>query len=79
MFPEPDKLDLPRENAGSRSGSATAGTSASGSSWPAPRCRSCSRPCCAAFRRCGLAIPFEEIPFKDDRLAYGVYSLPCAW
>ena len=26
-----------------------------------------------------LAIPFEEIPFKDDRLAYGVYSLPCEW
>ena len=26
-----------------------------------------------------LAIPFEEIPFKNDRLAYGVYSLPVNW
>lgn len=26
-----------------------------------------------------LAIPFDEIPFKDDRLAYGVYSLPVRW
>ena len=26
-----------------------------------------------------LAIPFDEIPFKHDRLAYGVYELPVAW
>ncbi len=26
-----------------------------------------------------LAIPFDEVPFKHDRLAYGVYELPVAW
>ena len=26
-----------------------------------------------------LAIPFEEVPFKHDRLAYGVYELPVHW
>jgi cytochrome P450 len=27
----------------------------------------------------GLAVPIEEIPFKHDRLAYGVYELPVTW
>ncbi|MBW0019009.1 MAG: cytochrome P450 [Mycobacterium sp.] len=26
-----------------------------------------------------LAVPLEEIPFKHDRLAYGVYELPVTW
>jgi cytochrome P450 len=26
-----------------------------------------------------LAVPFEDIPFKHDRLAYGVYELPVTW
>jgi cytochrome P450 len=26
-----------------------------------------------------LAVGIEEIPFKDDRLAYGVYELPVTW
>ncbi len=26
-----------------------------------------------------LAIPFDEVPFKHDRLAYGVYELPVNW
>jgi len=26
-----------------------------------------------------LAIPFEDVEFKHDRLAYGVYALPVAW
>ena len=26
-----------------------------------------------------LAIPFDEVPFKHDRLAYGVYELPVIW
>lgn len=34
------------------------------------------------FRRIptlALDIPIEEVPFKDDRLAYGVYELPVTW
>jgi cytochrome P450 len=34
------------------------------------------------FRRIptlGLACPIEDIPFKHDRLAYGVYELPVTW
>ncbi|GAA1990625.1 cytochrome P450 [Catenulispora subtropica] len=27
----------------------------------------------------GLAVPFEEIPFRHDMLVYGVRSLPVAW
>lgn len=26
-----------------------------------------------------LAVPFEDVPFKHDRLAYGVYELPVTW
>ncbi|OBA81640.1 cytochrome [Mycobacterium sp. 1164966.3] len=26
-----------------------------------------------------LAVPFENVPFKDDRLTYGVYELPVTW
>lgn len=26
-----------------------------------------------------LAIPFDEVPFQHDRLAYGVYELPVTW
>jgi hypothetical protein len=26
-----------------------------------------------------LAIPIEDVPLKDDRLAYGVYELPVTW
>ena len=26
-----------------------------------------------------LAVPIEDVPFKDDRLAYGVYELPVKW
>jgi hypothetical protein len=26
-----------------------------------------------------LAVPFDEVPFKHDRLAYGVYELPVTW
>jgi cytochrome P450 len=34
------------------------------------------------FRRIptiGLAVPIEKIPFKHDRLAFGVYELPVTW
>jgi cytochrome P450 len=26
-----------------------------------------------------LAVPIDDIPFKHDRLAYGVYELPVNW
>ncbi|MCW2554074.1 MAG: cytochrome, partial [Mycobacterium sp.] len=26
-----------------------------------------------------LGVPFDEVPFKHDRLAYGVYDLPVTW
>src|SRR5689334_17682439 len=26
-----------------------------------------------------LAVPFDEVPFKHDRLAFGVYELPVTW
>ena len=59
--------------------SATAGTSASASSLPARNCRSSSTRCFAAFPTLELAVPIEDIPFKHDRLAYGVYELPVTW
>ncbi|HZQ30379.1 MAG TPA: cytochrome P450 [Mycobacterium sp.] len=31
------------------------------------------------IRSLRLAIPVEEVPFKHDRLAYGVYELPVSW
>ena len=35
--------------------------------------------CSAAFPPWQLAVPLEDIPFKHDRLAYGVYELPVTW
>jgi cytochrome P450 len=26
-----------------------------------------------------LAVPIDELPFKHDALAYGIYELPVAW
>lgn len=26
-----------------------------------------------------LAVPFEEVPFKEDMTVYGVHSLPVTW
>jgi cytochrome P450 len=34
------------------------------------------------FRRVptlAVGVPIEDIPFKHDRLAYGVYELPVTW
>src|SRR6201999_1472742 len=52
QFPEPDRLDLRRDD-GPHVGLAMAGTNAWVSSWPGWSCRSCCRRSSGAFPRCG--------------------------
>jgi cytochrome P450 len=51
MFPQPDKLDLARENAGQQLGFGYGRHQCVGQQLARPRCRSCSTPCCAGSRR----------------------------
>ena len=61
------------------SASATAATSASASNWLALRLQIVFHTLLRRIPTLKLAIPFDEVPFKHDRLAYGVYELPVTW
>ena len=79
MFPEPDKLDLRRQNAGQQVGFGYGRHQCVGQQLARAEMQIVFQTLLRRIPTLRLAIPFEEIPFKDDRLAYGVYSLPCAW
>ena len=78
VFETPDELDLTR-TARRTWPSASARTSASASNWPASSCRRSSRRLYARIPTLRLAVPFEEIKFKDNTLVYGVQALPVTW
>jgi cytochrome P450 len=79
MFPEPDKLDLQRENAGQQVGFGYGRHQCVGQQLARAEMQIVFQTLLRRIPTLRLAIPFDEIPFKDDRLAYGVYSLPCEW
>ena len=79
MFPEPHKLDLRRQNAGQQVGFGYGRHQCVGQQLARAEMQIVFQTLLRRIPTLRLAIPFEEIPFKDDRLAYGVYSLPCAW
>ncbi len=78
-FPEPEKLDLRRENAGQQLGFGYGRHQCVGQQLARAEMQIVFQTLLRRIPTLRLAIPFEEIPFKDDRLAYGVYSLPCEW
>lgn len=79
MFPAPDKLDLQRENAGQQVGFGYGRHQCVGQQLARAEMQIVFQTLLRRIPTLRLAIPFEQIPFKDDRLAYGVYSLPCEW
>jgi cytochrome P450 len=79
MFAEPDKLDLARENAGEEIGFGYGRHQCVGQQLARAEMQIVFHTLLRRIPTMRLAIPLEEVPFKDDRLAYGVYSLPIDW
>lgn len=78
-FPEPDKLDLARENAGQQLAFGYGRHQCVGQQLARAEMQIVFPTLLRRIPTLRLAIPFDEVPFKHDTLAYGVYSLPCEW
>jgi cytochrome P450 len=78
-FPNPDTLDLTRENAKEELGFGFGRHQCVGQQLARAELQIVFHTLLRRIPTMKLAIPFEEVPFKDDRLAYGVYSLPVTW
>ena len=77
-YPEPDRLDLTRD-AGQQLGFGYGRHQCVGQQLARAELQIVFHTLFRRIPTLRLAIPFEEIPFKHDRLAYGVYELPVAW
>jgi cytochrome P450 len=78
-FPEPDRLDLTRENARDELGFGYGRHQCVGQQLARAELQIVFHTLLRRIPTMKLAIPFDEVPFKNDRLAYGVYSLPVTW
>jgi cytochrome P450 len=78
-FPEPDRLDLTRENAGQEVGFGYGRHQCVGQQLARAEMQIVFPTLLRRIPTIKLAIPFEDVPFKHDRLAFGVYSLPVTW
>jgi len=79
VFPEPDRLDLTRHNAKEELGFGYGRHQCVGQQLARAELQIVFHTLLRRIPTLKLAIPFDEVPFKHDRLAYGVYSLPCEW
>jgi cytochrome P450 len=77
-YPEPDRLDLTRD-AGQQLGFGYGRHQCVGQQLARAELQIVFHTLVSRIPSLRLAIPFDEIPFKHDRLAYGVYELPVAW
>ncbi|TFV56963.1 cytochrome P450 [Mycobacterium sp. PS03-16] len=77
-YPEPDRLDLSRD-AGAQLGFGYGRHQCVGQQLARAEMQIVFHTLLRRIPTMRLAIPFEEIPFKHDRLAYGVYELPVTW
>jgi cytochrome P450 len=77
-YPEPDELDLARD-AGQQLGFGYGRHQCVGQQLARAEMQIVFPTLLKRIPTLKLAIPFEEVPFKHDRLAYGVYELPVAW
>ncbi|WP_099023790.1 cytochrome P450 [Mycolicibacterium palauense] len=78
-FPHPEQLDLTRENAGQEIGFGYGRHQCVGQQLARAEMQIVFPTLLRRIPTMRLAIPFEEVPFKNDTLAYGVYSLPVQW
>ncbi|WP_029114735.1 cytochrome P450 [Mycobacterium sp. URHB0044] len=77
-YPEPDKLDLTRD-AGQQLGFGYGRHQCVGQQLARAELQIVFHTLFRRIPTMRLAVPFDEIPFKHDRLAYGVYELPVTW
>ncbi|CAN5309671.1 cytochrome P450 [soil metagenome] len=78
-FPDPDKLDLQRSNANQEVGFGFGRHQCVGQQLARAEMQIVFHTLVRRIPTMKLAIPFEDVPFKHDRLAFGVYSLPVTW
>ena len=78
VYPEPDKLDLSRD-AGQQLGFGYGRHQCVGQQLARAELQIVFHTLLRRIPTLRLAVPIEEVPFKHDRLAYGVYELPVAW
>lgn len=77
-YPEPDKLDLSRD-AGQQLGFGYGRHQCVGQQLARAELQIVFHTLLRRIPTLRLAIPLDEVPFKHDRLAYGVYELPVTW
>jgi len=78
VYPEPDKLNLSRDASG-QLGFGYGRHQCVGQQLARAELQIVFHTLLRRIPTLRLAVPIEEIPFKHDRLAYGVYELPVAW
>jgi cytochrome P450 len=77
-YPQPDKLDLSRD-AGQQLGFGYGRHQCVGQQLARAELQIVFHTLLRRIPTLQLAIPFDEVAFKHDRLAYGVYELPVTW
>ncbi|BBX15576.1 cytochrome P450 [Mycolicibacterium duvalii] len=77
-YPEPEKLDL-RRDAGGQLGFGYGRHQCVGQQLARAELQIVFHTLLRRIPTMRLAIPFDDVPFKHDRLAYGVYELPVSW
>ena len=77
-YPEPDRLDFTRD-AGQQLGFGYGRHQCVGQQLARAELQIVFHTLLRRIPTLRLAIPFDEVPFKHDRLAYGVYELPVTW
>ena len=77
-FPEPDKLDLSRD-ATQQLGFGYGRHQCVGQQLARAELQIVFHTLLRRIPTMKLAVPLDEVPFKHDRLAYGVYELPVTW
>jgi cytochrome P450 len=77
-YPEPDRLDFTRD-AGQQLGFGYGRHQCVGQQLARAELQIVFHTMLRRIPTMKLAIPFDEVPFKHDRLAYGVYELPVTW
>ena len=77
-YPDPDKLDLSRD-AGQQLGFGYGRHQCVGQQLARAEMQIVFHTLLRRIPTLKLAMPFDEVPFKHDRLAYGVYELPVDW
>lgn len=77
-YPEPDQLDFTRD-AGQQLGFGYGRHQCVGQQLARAELQIVFHTLLRRIPSLQLAIPLDEVPFKHDRLAYGVYELPVTW